>query len=170
MSVKIIDNFLSKEVFEKLQNTLLGNNFDWYYNSYVEYTKKPNKQFQFIHFFFNNNWRGSNFNLIEPIINIIKPFSLVRIKANLLTKTENIIANEFHKDFDNVSNLTTGIFYINTCNGYTLFKDNTKVESVANRFVSFDSQLEHTGTSCTDENIRVLINFNYFTKTELHLS
>ena len=55
---------------------------------------------------------------------------------------------------------------MNTCNGYTLFKDNTKVESVANRFVSFDSQLEHTGTSCTDENIRVLINFNYFTKND----
>jgi hypothetical protein len=162
MSVKIIDNFLSKEVFEKLQNILLGNNFDWYYNSFIEYTNKPNKQFQFIHFFFTNNWRGSNFNLIEPIINIIKPFSLVRIKANLLTKTEKIIANEFHKDFDNVKNLTTGIFYINTCNGYTIFKDGTKVESVANRFVSFDSQLEHTGTSCTDENIRVLINFNYF--------
>jgi hypothetical protein len=166
MSVKIIDNFLSKEIFEKLQNTLLGNNFDWYYNSFVEHPKTPNKQFQFIHFFFNNNWRGSNFNLIEPIINNIKPFSLVRIKANLLTKTENIIANEFHKDFDNVNNLTTGIFYMNTCNGYTLFKDNTKVESVANRFVSFDSQLEHTGTSCTDENIRVLINFNYFTKND----
>jgi hypothetical protein len=166
MSVKIIDNFLSKEVFEKLQNTLLGNSFDWYYNSFVDYKNKPNKQFQFIHFFFNNNWRGSNFNLIEPIINIIKPFSLVRIKANLLTKTENIIANEFHKDFDNVKNLTTGIFYINTCNGYTIFKDGTKVESIANRFVSFDSQLEHTGTSCTDENIRVLINFNYFTKND----
>jgi hypothetical protein len=163
MSVKIIDNFLSTEIFEKLQNTLLGNNFDWYYNSYIDYANKPNKQFQFVHFFFNNNWRGSNFNLIEPIINTIKPFSLVRIKANLLTKTESIIANQFHKDFEKINNLTTGIFYINTCNGYTLFKDNTKVESVANRFVSFDSQLEHTGTSCTDENIRVLINFNYFT-------
>jgi hypothetical protein len=163
MSVKIIDNFLSTEIFEKLQNTLLGNNFDWYYNSYIDYANKPNKQFQFVHFFFNNNWRGSNFNLIEPIINTIKPFSLVRIKANLLIKTESIIANQFHKDFEKINNLTTGIFYINTCNGYTLFKDNTKVESVANRFVSFDSQLEHTGTSCTDENIRVLINFNYFT-------
>ena len=162
MSVKIIDNFLPKEEFNKLQNIIIGSNFDWYYNNYIDYENKPNKQFQFIHFFFNNNWRGSNFHLIEPILNVIKPFSLVRIKGNLLTKTDNTIINEFHKDFENINNLTTGIFYINTCNGYTLFKDGTKVESIANRFVSFDSQLEHTGTSCTDENTRVVINFNYF--------
>ena len=31
MSVKIIDNFLSKEIFKSLQNTILGNNFDWSY-------------------------------------------------------------------------------------------------------------------------------------------
>jgi hypothetical protein len=162
MSVKIIDNFLSEEIFKSLQNTILGNNFDWYYNNYIDYENKINNKFQFIHFFFNNNWRGSNFHLIEPILNIIEPFSLVRIKANLITKTDNIIINEFHKDFKNINNLTTGIFYINTCNGYTLFKEGTKVESIANRFVSFDSELEHTGTSCTDENIRVVINFNYF--------
>tara|TARA_R110000823_G_scaffold311919_1_gene438182 strand:- start:51 stop:554 length:504 start_codon:yes stop_codon:yes gene_type:complete len=162
MSVKIIDNFLPKEEFNKLQNIIIGNNFDWYYNPSIDYEDKLNINFQFIHFFYNNNWRGSNFNLIEPILNIIKPFSLVRIKANLLTKTNDIIVNEFHKDFKNINNLTTGIFYINNCNGYTLFKDDTKVESIANRFVSFDSQLEHTGTSCTDENTRVVINFNYF--------
>jgi len=38
----------------------------------------------------------------------------------------------------------------------------SKVESVANRLVEFDSNLEHTGSSCTDENIRVVINLNYF--------
>jgi len=162
MSVKIIDNFLSKEEFNILQNIIFGNNFDWYYNDSITFEQKKNKDFQFIHYFYNNNWRGSRFNLIEPILNIIKPFSLVRIKANLLTKTNDIIINDFHKDFENINNLTTGIFYINNCNGYTLFKDGTKIESIANRFISFNSQLEHTGTSCTDKNIRVLINFNYF--------
>ena len=95
-------------------------------------------------------------------INIIKIKKLLRIKANLLTRTNNIVINKFHKDFNNKNKLTTAIYYINTCNGYTLFKDGTKIKSVSNRFVSFDSNLEHTGTSCTDENIRVVINFNYF--------
>ena len=30
------------------------------------------------------------------------------------------------------------IFSLNTCDGYTKFKDGTKVESVANRIVIFD--------------------------------
>lgn len=162
MSIKVVDNFLSDQTFNTLQKTILGNNFDWYYNNYINHESETNKVFQFIHFFLNTNGGGASFNVIEPILNIIKPTSLLRIKANLLTKTNNIVINEFHKDFNNKNNLTTAIYYINTCNGYTLFKDGTKIESVANRFVSFDSTLEHTGTSCTDKNIRVVINFNYF--------
>ena len=38
----------------------------------------------------------------------------------------------------------------------------TKVESIANRMITFPSNMKHTGTSCTDEKIRVVINFNYF--------
>ena len=57
---------------------------------------------------------------------------------------------------------TTSIFYVNSNNGYTVFEDGTKVESVANRFVSFPANMKHKGTSCTDEKIRVVINFNYF--------
>ena len=86
----------------------------------------------------------------------------MRAKANLLTITPKIKQFDFHTDFDDKENLTTAILYLNTCNGYTIFKDGTKVESFANRFVEFDSKLEHTGTTCTDENVRVVINFNYF--------
>ena len=57
---------------------------------------------------------------------------------------------------------TTSIFYINTNNGYTKFENGEKVESVANRMVTFSTNLKHTGTSCTDERTRVVINFNYF--------
>jgi hypothetical protein len=28
--------------------------------------------------------------------------------------------------------------------------------------LEFDSQLEHTGTTCTDNNVRAVINLNYF--------
>ena len=57
---------------------------------------------------------------------------------------------------------TTSIFYMNTNNGYTKFEDGTKIESVANRLVSFPSNMKHKGTSCTDEKTRVVINFNHF--------
>jgi hypothetical protein len=166
MSIVVIDNFLPDKTFYSLQEAITGTYFDWYYNDYIDRETDVNKGFQFIHFFYKDNINGSRFNIIEPILNVIKPTSLLRIKANLLTKTNNIVVNEFHKDFNNVNNLTTAIFYINSCNGYTLFKDGTKIQSVSNRFVSFDSQLEHTGTSCTDNNRRILINFNYFTKND----
>ena len=105
--------------------------------------------------------------------------SIWRIKANLLTKTPNIIENEFHVDMGRVykdgveidssgghkkllKQSTTSIFYMNTNNGYTKFEDGTKIESVANRMVSFPTNTQHKGTSCTDQKTRVVINFNYF--------
>jgi len=101
----------------------------------------------------------------------IDPIKLWRIKANLLTRTSNIIENEFHQDAGKHEKLskqwTTAIFYMNTNNGYTEFEDGTKVESVANRIVIFPTNTKHRGTSCTDERTRVVINFNYLIKNEI---
>jgi hypothetical protein len=35
MSVKIIDNFLDKELFYKIKSILTGNDFPFYYQDYV---------------------------------------------------------------------------------------------------------------------------------------
>ena len=40
-------------------------------------------------------------------------------------------------------------------------EDGTIINSVENRFVSFPANIKHRGTSCTDKNIRMVINFNY---------
>ena len=55
----------------------------------------------------------------------------------------------------------TGIFYINNCNGYTKFKNGKKILSEENKYIEFNSKTKHTGSSCTDEKRRVVINFNY---------
>ena len=62
--------------------------------------------------------------------------------------------------------LTTGIFYVNNNDGYTLLEDGTKIESVANRFVSFSAETNHSGTSCTNTNRRVVLNLNYIKQTQ----
>ena len=67
-------------------------------------------------------------------------------------------------DHGRMSEWRTGILYLNTNNGYTLFEDGTKIESVANRFISFPSAMSHKGTTCSDENKRIILNFNYFPK------
>ena len=41
------------------------------------------------------------------------------------------------------------------------YKKVGKINCIANRLVIFDSSLEHAGFTCTDEDTRVVINFNY---------
>lgn len=55
----------------------------------------------------------------------------------------------------------TSIFYLNTCNGATIFEDGTEIASVANRMLTFDGELMHTGRPASDAKRRVVINFNY---------
>ena len=85
----------------------------------------------------------------------------MRVKANLNPRAENIDLGKFHRDVK--YDCHTAIYYVNTNNGYTEFENGDRVESVENRMVIFKSDTMHTGKSCTDENVRVLINFNYFT-------
>ena len=167
--MKIEDNFLEQKVFYELKSLLMGVNLPWYYNPIIDSADDIDK-FQFVHRFYEDFSPRSEFiGQMNPILDIIKPISLCRIKANLLTRTSNIIENLFHVDIGNLENSpeklkqwTTSIFYVNTNDGYTKFEDGSVVESVANRMVTFPADMKHTGTSCTDEKRRIVINFNYF--------
>ena len=165
--MKIEDNFLKQEEFDKIQK-LMGepSPFPWFYADRIVFEDDVDK-FQFIHAFYDNHMPMSPFsNELDSIINIIQPFSIVKIRAKLLTRTPEIVESTFHVDIplseENLKQWTTSIFYVNTNNGYTEFEDGTIVESVANRMITFPSNMKHTGTSCTDEKTRVVINFNYF--------
>jgi hypothetical protein len=169
--MKIEDNFLRKKVFDKLQTIMMGPFIDWHYQKTIDREEDVDK-FMFIHLFYFNNvpttFNGSSsIEILNSILEKIDTISLCRIKANLLTRTPNIIENTFHVDGEGYSEeklkqLTTSIFYVNTNNGYTKFEDGTKVESVANRLVTFPANTKHKGSTCTDERTRVVINFNYF--------
>ena len=56
---------------------------------------------------------------------------------------------------------TTSILYLNTNNGWTEIQGNGKIECVKNRLVTFDSNLIHSGYTCTDQKRKVVLNFNY---------
>lgn len=177
--MNIIDNYLSTEDFNLLKNTLLGSDFPWYlcptkvlYNEESIVEDKYN--YQFTHIFYNNYVvRSDWFNIIAPLINPIvlpnKTIELVRIKANLLPATHDIIQYDYHtdveytSDFDNFEKYTA-VFYVNTNNGFTILADGTKIESIENRLVSFSSDTEHAGSSCTDQKTRCVINLNYIYK------
>jgi len=169
-NIKIEDNFLGQEEFDKIQEVLMGSVFAWFYQNTIDFGFEVDdvNKFQFIHMFYSESLPNSEFmRNISPLLRVLNPFSLLRIKANLLTRTPSIVENEFHADIGDLSEerlkqWSTSIFFINTNNGYTKFEDGTKVESVANRMLTFPANVKHAGTSCTDQQTRVIMNFNYF--------
>ena len=61
------------------------------------------------------------------------------------------------------------IYYVNSNDGYTEFRDGTKVESIANRLAIFPSTMEHTGSTCTNTKFRCVINFNFYSGHPLEM-
>jgi hypothetical protein len=163
--IQVIDNFLGTVEFNKIQTLMLRNgSVSWSYNPFVNSEKDPEHYFQFTHTFYADALpQSKHWTELYDVLKKLKIFSLIRIKANLLTKSAEIVEHGYHVDFEPPHSIfKTAVFYINTNNGYTKFEDGTKVESVANRMVVFDGNLKHTGTTCTDSNVRVVVNFNYY--------
>jgi hypothetical protein len=161
---QVIDNFLDQESFNALKSVMTAYEFPWFWNEGVVSIGDPKlNEFQFTHPFYKNHTIHSNyFDVVNPILVKINPIAIMRIKANLNPRTEEIIEHGYHIDLENApSNHRTAVFYVNTNNGYTKFEDGTTVESVENRLVSFKTPLLHTGSTATDVNRRIVINFNY---------
>ena len=161
--MKIIDNFLSEKYFKTIQDYMMGDQCAW---TWWDGINDPGDgKWQLCNSMFDVDAAGvqdSFFRVVEPMLHQMDDHvpiqELLRIKSNLNPKTIEHEHGGFHIDYNDV---TTAIFYINTNNGWTNFKNGDKVESVENRLVIFDSNLEHEGVTCTDEDRRVVINFNY---------
>jgi hypothetical protein len=164
---KIYDNFLPEDAHNIISTNLLSANFPWYYRdsilatSYHTTSIKSIDDFAFAHVFYDNNTQNSQlFSILDPILKKINPLSILRIKANLYPRTETIVEHDYHTDYENVK-FKTAMYYVNDNNGKTIFKDGLIVDSVANRFVEFDTDILHKSTTCTDQRVRCNINFNY---------
>jgi len=158
--MNIYKNFLSKQDFKKIKSFIMGNHFPWYYSDGV--IDEDDKYDQFVYTFIAQkgiiNCPQNMLDLITPLLSKIKHKKYIRVKANLLLKTPEIVEQGYH--IDQLEGETC-VFYLNTCNGYTKFKNGKKIKSEENKLVRFKSTLEHTGSSCTDKKRRVVINFNY---------
>lgn len=159
----VFDNFLSPEEFKQVQ-AVFSEGFPWAFSEdgigYGEAGEKP----QFTHTLYNDNIPQSHY--FDVVWNIFKdklPYfnSLVRIKANLTTRENEVKPNGYHVDFFH-KDAYTAVLYLNTTNAPTVFEDGTEVECVANRLAVFPVEMLHSGTTQTDELTRVVINFNWF--------
>ena len=166
----VIDNYLPLEEHKLIYDYFMGNldkgdiahSCVWIYNNGISL---PNDgHFQLVQQIFTSHTVISPaFNILNPIVKREEMTAIIRIKANMLLRTDERLVFDwaFHADVTDTP-ATTAIYYINTNDGYTLFEDGTKIESVSNRFVKFPCHLKHTGTTCTDTDRRILLNFNYY--------
>ena len=162
INYKVIDKFLPKDVFLNLKKHLLSDSFSWFYNTTVAYkgVEDKEKSIYFTHLFFNIINNSEAFILVKDILEKIDLKSIIRVKANLYPKTNKLIVHDNHVDFKFKHKGL--IYYINTNNGLTILKNKIKIKSIENRALFFEPHIEHCSTTCTDEKIRVNINFNYF--------
>jgi hypothetical protein len=178
--ISIQENFLAEEEFVALRDTITSVKFPWYFSPIVtsDNEKEPTSPGLWIHIVHESNVPFSPFydSHFPPILEQLNPefpprytgsavVCLARIKLNLNHRLPEPYFSDFHSDIfleDHVAaQWTTSILYINTNNGYTEFEDGTKVDSVANRLVSFPANTRHRVVTQTDEQTRIVINFNY---------
>ena len=165
--VKIEENFLDTNLFKNIQELFLSKQIPWMYGDILmEHELDSNTSYldnyQFGHMLYTYDQPVSNhFQQIIPILNSINLSSVCKIKVNMNPRTSKIVKHGFHVDVP--FKCKTSILYLNTNDGFTLFEDGTKVESVMNRFVTFPHTLKHAGTTCTNAPFRMVINFNYVT-------
>ena len=173
--VIVIDNFLDTGSFSEIQELMMGNEFPWYWNDTVTY--KPNDienycdnprlcdeiyNSQLTHIFYSKKREQSKYYpKLLPILTKLNCKGSVRVKANLNPVT---VGERIEHAYHSGNSYTpyTAIYYLNTNNGYTIFEDGTIVESVENRMMVFKTPFVHSGTTCSDQKRRVVINFNYF--------
>ena len=175
LKILINESFLPVGEFEKIQSIVMGSQFPWYKQEcgVSAPVKEGGYGFQFTHQLCNvDGGRSSCNHFFINLYRLLGVKRLFRSKLNLLYRTEEIHEfKPFHIDLnENNPPWTTAILYMNTNNGYTLFENGTKVDSVANRLVEFEGHTFHTGSTHTigtpcheyDEGrFRVVLNINF---------
>ena len=159
--IKVVDNFLNQKDFLLLRDYLFDNNTPWFVRDTT--IDGGDNITWFGHCFYIDNRPDNDMfdKLIPPVLDKLNVQSLMRVQCNLCLKSPEQKQSGWHYDTPS-KNSTTSILYMNTNNGYTSFKDNTKVDCVENRMVIFPSSIEHCGVLSSDSEKRIVINFNYY--------
>ena len=165
MEVTTVDDFLPPPIFEELKNLIVRNRefplhfqsgdgvgmWDWYLTHMVYLNHEPTSKYypQISKWFIPILSR-------QPLFNLR---SFLRIKINCYPYTYELKEHYDHIDygFSHVS----GVFSLNTCDGFTRIGNDTKIESVENRIVFFDGSQRHNSTTTTNDFGRYNITFNF---------
>lgn len=169
-NIQIFDKWLPENYFNELKYTFLSQEFNWNFNEVSVYPsdKELNdpQEYQFSHVLYaNSKPRSETYDLCSKLFFNLGANILLKAKVNLNPSTKDIREKSFHTDIPilNTKNIPykTGILYINTNNGYTKFKSGEIIPSIENRFIIFDGDVPHCGSTCTDQKRRIVLNINW---------
>tara|TARA_A100001011_G_scaffold206631_1_gene214783 strand:- start:321 stop:797 length:477 start_codon:yes stop_codon:yes gene_type:complete len=157
--MQVIPNFIEeKNIQDHIKNILFGWMFPYYYHSSVE--GSDDYFFQHILWADDGDHMSDYFlPIMMPILGGLKYTALIRAKVNCYTKHDEFCKTGFHVDSDGPH--MVGLYSVNTNNGYTLFEDGTKIESIENQMVIFDGKTKHCSVAQTDTKLRINININF---------
>ena len=164
---EIVDNFLDENDFGEITDIIFGDKFPWFNIDCVtspsfEDSGESLTGSYMVHMLYDYHQPHSEFMspIYIPFSNKDFVKSLVRVKVNLYPNNSVLEEHNMHVDYD--WSHKGAIFSLNTCDGYTKLEDGTKIQTVANRMLFFDSSKPHCSTNTTDARKRANINFNYF--------
>ena len=160
-NVKIYENFLKPEVFEKMRNDVLKN-VTYGFNTVVA----GSKDVYFNHLAWKCYQSVDKSYVKSPIFEIILPLidniddirALMRVKVNCYIGSNEAKKHKDHQDlpFSHFG----GIFSLNTCDGGTWI-NGKKYDSIENRLIIFDAGKPHSSSNTTDSDLRLNINLNW---------
>ena len=163
--MKLIPAVLTLGPYQELHIGLMDLKFPWYYHPHQATNKDASYFYHTFHW--SHNIQSEHFELIIPLIEFLKPVAIVNIRANLVVNRFRQLKSAWHTDSYNSSKMNhkTAIYYVTANNGYTELKINkkiTKIPSVGNTMVQFDSNIKHRAVTQTNADRRVVININYY--------
>ena len=170
--IQIIDNFLNQDDFEELKLFLMSPRSQWRFVHFIAHKdgRDQDKDGYFVHSFtdrdptsFKERFSVSpDYQKVSRLMECIKKKlnyrEILRVRSSLYPRREKQKPDPFHVDYN--FNHKVCIFYVNTNNGFTLFENGEKVNSVANRLMIFDGLEKHCSVVQTDTAARYIININ----------
>jgi hypothetical protein len=163
---EVIDNFLDKEYFDTIKNTLTSLDMNWFYRDNMTSDDEHGMCYFTHNFFLKNHVYSPYFNLLEPFLAKLNISSLIEVRSNMTISKEDRYESSWHVD-NPYENSKTVILYLTTCNAKTMInveKEIIEIDSVENRILIFDTNISHKMKSATDAKRRIIINLNYIQK------
>ena len=161
--MRVIRNYLDKDYFNKLKDAFVENTetLPLYIQRTVAYTTNEEhiKHFYFTHLLFNHAIKSDYYTLLQPLLKTLKVKALIRIKLNLYPRTDILLHHYSHTDEEFKHKAL--ILSLNTCDGGTRVGKEF-IPSIENQAFFFDASIPHNSTTCTNQQARINLNFNYF--------